>query len=75
LEAFYYAFGDEDVFATFDFPDNVSAMAVSMAINRSGGATVKTTVLLTSEKLIKLLSKLFLFESKALFNSKAEHTR
>jgi uncharacterized protein with GYD domain len=43
LEAFYYAFGDDDVFAILDFPDNVSAMAVSMAINASGGATVKTT--------------------------------
>jgi uncharacterized protein with GYD domain len=49
LEAFYYAFGDDDVFAILDFPDNVSAMAVSMAINASGGATVKTTVLLTPE--------------------------
>ena len=50
LEAFYYAFGDDDVFAILDFPDNVSAMAVSMALNASGAATVKTTVLITPEE-------------------------
>ena len=25
LEAFYYAFGDDDLFVIFDLPDNVSA--------------------------------------------------
>ena len=57
LEAFYYAFGDDDVFAILDFPDNVSAMAVSMAINASGGATVKTTVLLTPEEVDQATKK------------------
>jgi len=50
LEAFYYAFGDDDVFAIFDFPDNVSATAVSLVINAAGAATVKITVLLTPEE-------------------------
>lgn len=31
LEAFYFAFGDTDVFAIVDFPDNVSAAAISLA--------------------------------------------
>ena len=57
LEAFYYAFGDDDVFAILDFPDNVSAMAVSMAINASGGATVKTTVLITPEEVDQATKK------------------
>ena len=57
LEAFYYAFGDDDVFAIFDFPDNVSAMAVSMAVNASGGATLKTTVLLTPEEVDQTTKK------------------
>ena len=57
LEAFYYAFGDDDVFAIFDFPDDVSAMAVSMAINASGGATLKTTVLLTPEEIDQATKK------------------
>ena len=57
LEAFYFAFGDDDVFAIMDFPDNVSAMAVSMAINAAGGATVKTTVLLTPEEVDQATNK------------------
>ena len=57
LEAFYFAFGDDDVFAIMDFPDNVSAMAVSMAINAAGGATVKTTVLLTPEEVDQATDK------------------
>ena len=57
LEAFYYAFGDDDVFAIFDLPDNVSAMAVSMAINASGGATVKTTVLISPEEVDQATKK------------------
>jgi uncharacterized protein with GYD domain len=57
LEAFYYAFGDDDVFAILNFPDNVSAMAVSMAINASGGATVKTTVLITPEEVDQATKK------------------
>ena len=57
LEAFYYAFGDDDVFAILDFPDNVSAMAVSMALNASGAATVKTTVLITPEEVDQATKK------------------
>ena len=57
LEAFYYAFGDDDVFAILDFPDNVSARAVSMAINATGGATVKTTVLITPEEVDQATTK------------------
>jgi uncharacterized protein with GYD domain len=36
LEAFYFAFGDTDVFAIVDFPDNVSAAAISLAGNGAG---------------------------------------
>jgi uncharacterized protein with GYD domain len=50
LEAFYYAFGDDDVFAIFDLPDNVSATAASLVINAAGAAKVKITVLLTPEE-------------------------
>ena len=57
MEAFYFAFGDDDVFAIFDFPDNVSATAVSMAINAAGGATVKITVLLTPEEIDQATQK------------------
>jgi uncharacterized protein with GYD domain len=50
LEAFYYAFGDDDVFTIMDLPDNVSATAASLIINAAGAANVKITVLLTPEE-------------------------
>ena len=57
LEAFYYAFGDDDIFAIFDLPDNVSATAVSLVINAAGAATVKITVLLTPEEVDQATKK------------------
>ena len=50
LEAFYYAFGDNDVVTIVDAPDNVTTAAVSLVINASGAVTTKTTVLLTPEE-------------------------
>jgi uncharacterized protein with GYD domain len=51
LEAFYYAFGDEDIYAIVDLPDNVATTAVSLAINAAGAFSGKTTVLLTPEEI------------------------
>lgn len=51
LEAFYYAFGDSDVFVIVDAPDAASAAAVSLAVNASGAVRLKTTVLLTPEEM------------------------
>ena len=51
VEAFYFAFGDTDVFVIADLPDNVSAAAVGLATNASGTVNVKTTVLLTPEEI------------------------
>ena len=50
LEAFYYAFGDTDVFAIADLPDNVSTTAFALIVNAAGTAKVKTTVLITPEE-------------------------
>lgn len=50
LEAFYFAFGDSDAYVVVDLPDNESATAVALTVNASGGATVKTVVLLTPEE-------------------------
>ena len=50
LEGFYFAFGDNDVYGIIDMPDNVSSAAVALAINASGAAKLKTTVLLTAEE-------------------------
>lgn len=51
LEAFYFAFGDNDVVTIVDGPDNVTTAAVMLAINASGAVTTKTTVLLTPEEI------------------------
>ena len=50
LEAFYFAFGDTDAYVIADVPDTEAATAVALAVNASGGATVKTVVLLTPEE-------------------------
>ena len=50
LEAFYFAFGDRDAYVIVDLPDNESATAVALTVNATGGATVKTVVLLTPEE-------------------------
>ena len=50
LEAFYFALGDHDAEVIVDLPDNEAAAAVAMTVNASGGAVVKTTVLLTPEQ-------------------------
>lgn len=50
LESFYFAFGEADVYATVDLPDNITAFALSLAVNQSGSVSVKTTPLLTCEE-------------------------
>jgi uncharacterized protein with GYD domain len=50
LEAYYYAFGDDDYYVIVDLPDNVNATAVSLVANASGAIKNKTTVLITPEE-------------------------
>jgi uncharacterized protein with GYD domain len=50
LESFHFAFGESDAYVIVDLPDNESAAAVALTVNASGGATTKTTVLLTPEE-------------------------
>ena len=51
LEAFYFAFGDTDVVAIADLPDNEAVAALSMAVGASGAVRVTTTVLLEPEQI------------------------
>jgi uncharacterized protein with GYD domain len=51
VEAFYYAFGDTDVFIIADVPDNATAAALSLTVNAAGAAAAKITVLLTAEEI------------------------
>jgi uncharacterized protein with GYD domain len=57
VEAFFYAFGDTDLFIIADLPDNVSAAALSLTVNAAGAATSKVTVLLTVEEIDKAAKK------------------
>lgn len=50
LEAFYFAFGDADFYVIAELPDNSAATAVSLAVNASGAASARTTVLLSPEE-------------------------
>jgi uncharacterized protein with GYD domain len=51
LEAFYFAFGGDDVIVIADLPDQKTAAAIGLAVNASGTTTLKTTVLLTPEEI------------------------
>ena len=47
MESLYYCFGDYDVIAIFELPDNVAMTALSMAAGASGAlSNIKTTVLI-----------------------------
>jgi uncharacterized protein with GYD domain len=50
LESFYFAFGDQDVYAIVDLPDNESAAAVALTAIAAGGVALRTVVLLTPEE-------------------------
>jgi uncharacterized protein with GYD domain len=51
VEAFYYTFGDADVYTIWDLPDNASAAAIDLMVNASGALVIKTVVLVTPEEL------------------------
>jgi uncharacterized protein with GYD domain len=57
LESFNFAFGDDDVVAVIEMPDNVNAAAMSLAIAASGLVRLKTTPLLTVEETDQALAK------------------
>jgi len=51
LEAFYFAFGDNDAYVIVDAPDNASVAGMSLTISASGAVNTKTVVLLTPEEI------------------------
>lgn len=57
VEAFYFAFGDKDVFIIGDLPDNATAAALALRVNAVGAAACKTTVLLTPEEIDQAVKK------------------
>lgn len=58
LDGMWLAFGDYDVIGIFQMPDNVSAVALSLAVS-AGGATkaVKTTPLVTMDEGVAAMRK------------------
>jgi len=58
VEAYYFGFGDTDVYVIVDGIDNETAAALSMGIAATGAVhSVKTTVLLTPEDIDKAAKK------------------
>jgi len=57
MECFYFTLGEPDAFAILDVPDAVSIVAMSLAVNATGGAHVSTTVLLTPEQIDEAAKK------------------
>ena len=57
MEAFYFAYGDTDVFVIVDLPDDASASAAALTVKSMGSGNVKTTVLLTPETIDEAAKK------------------
>jgi len=55
VEAFYYAFGEDDVITLLDLPDNTSAAALGLTVSGTGAVRIITTPLLTVEEVDQAL--------------------
>ena len=55
VEAFYYAFGEDDAVVILDLPSNTAAAALSLSISGAGAVRVRTTPLLTVEEIDQAL--------------------
>ncbi len=64
LEAFYFAFGETDVYVMVDGIDNATAAAFVMGVASTGTlSSVKTTVLLTPEEIDQAAKKTMAFRA------------
>jgi uncharacterized protein with GYD domain len=57
LEAFYFAFGENDVYLISEEPDNATAAALSLTISATGTVRTKTIALLTPEEIDQAAKK------------------
>lgn len=58
FESAYFAFGDHDIIAVIDAPDNVSAAALSLAFSSGGSVrNIRTTPLMTVEEGLEAMRK------------------
>lgn len=51
MEAFYYAFGETDVYVVVDLPSNVAATGLSLIANAPDTTRASCTVLITPEEM------------------------
>ena len=51
IEAFYYAYGEDDAYLIINVPDAASGLAVSLAVNASGAVRATTIPLITPEEI------------------------
>jgi uncharacterized protein with GYD domain len=57
MEAFYFAFGENDAYVLIDAADHASVAAASVAINATGAVQGKTVVLMTPEEMDQATKK------------------
>src|SRR4051812_33479532 len=57
LEAFYFALGDVDAYIIADLPDDVSVLALELAVNATGRIKSNTVKLITPEDVDKATKK------------------
>ena len=63
VEAFYFAFGSNDVVSIVDLPDAVAALTLSLGISSTGTVGTTTTVLLTPEEVDQATKKTLEFRA------------
>src|SRR5262249_29762082 len=63
LEAYYFAFGDFDVVAISEVPDNITAAALAIGISATGTGDVETVVLITPEEVDAATKKTLSFRA------------
>ena len=57
IEAFYFAFGESDVYVIGDLPDQATAAALSLTVGAAGAIQLSTTVLITPEEIDEAAKK------------------
>jgi uncharacterized protein with GYD domain len=57
IEAFYFSFGQYDTVAIADYPDNASAVAVSVAASGAGAVHLTMTALVTPAEMDQAIAK------------------
>jgi uncharacterized protein with GYD domain len=57
IEAFYWAYGDDDAILIVDEPNAAAAIATSLAVNAAGAIRLSTTPLLTAAEMDEARAK------------------